>query len=50
MSVPSGLYALLGSISGVTDLLGSGDAMRVYSAMIPQGVTTFPEVLRATKV
>jgi len=42
MSVPSGLYALLGSVSGITDLLGSGDAMRLYPAMIPMGVTTFP--------
>ena len=38
MSVPAGLYALLGSVSGITDLLGSGDSMRVYPAMIPQGV------------
>jgi len=42
MSVPEGLYALLGSISGITDLIGSGDAMRMYPAMIPIGVTTFP--------
>jgi len=38
MSVPAGLYSLLGSISGVTDLLGTGDSLRVYPAMIPQGI------------
>jgi hypothetical protein len=44
MSVSTGLYALLGSVSGITDLIGSGDAMRAWPAMIPQGVTTFPAV------
>ena len=38
MSVPTGLYALLGSIPGITNLLGSGDNLRVYPAMIPQGI------------
>jgi len=38
MSVPSGIYALLGSVSGITDLLGTGDSLRVYPAMIPQGI------------
>jgi len=38
MSVPSGIYSLLQSASGVTTLLGSGDSLRVYPAMIPQGV------------
>ena len=38
MSVPEGIYSLLGNVSGVTDLLGSGDSLRVYPAMIPQGI------------
>ena len=38
MSVPVGLYALLGSIEGITDLFGTGDSLRVYPAMIPQGI------------
>ena len=44
MSVPAGLYALLGSVSGITDLIGSGGDMRAWPAMIPQGTTTFPAV------
>ena len=39
MSIPDGIYALLGAASGVTDLLGSGDNLRSLSWMIPQGVT-----------
>ena len=38
MSVPTGIFSLLQSAAGVTSLLGSGDSLRVYPAMIPQGV------------